>query len=189
MSLSEEKALFAIGPIELMVVVVGAVVIIGPKKLPKAMKQLGRFFVHARRMTGDVRQSFDSVIRDAETEIRSEEVQKTRELIEQARSEVNDSLSDESKGVAEGGSSSESQMDPDHDQYGHHKDDPNFVKPEENTPSKYRDENAQAYQAPEVVAQKHSQTPQNSNEKKETGNQADPFDHIEHDDESTGQKT
>jgi Tat protein translocase TatB subunit len=193
MSLSEEKALFGIGPFELMVIVVGAVVIIGPKKLPQAMKQLGRFFVHARRMTSDVRNSFDTVIKDAETEIRVEEVQKTRELIENARKEVGDSLSDhKDSGASHHDDGHDDHHHDGHDHHHHdhdHADDPNFVHAHELEPSEFRDENAQAYQAPVVQSPEQQHSSQKDDKKKETSHEADPFDRIEHVEDSTEQKS
>ena len=66
--------MFGVGPMELVIIALFAVVFIGPKKLPDVMRQLGRFFVQARRYTNDVRDQFQSVVDDAENELRMEEL-------------------------------------------------------------------------------------------------------------------
>jgi Tat protein translocase TatB subunit len=84
--------MFGIGFIELCVIGLFAVIFVGPKKLPEMMKQFGKFFVHARRMTSEVKQTFDQVIRDAEQEMHMDDLKKIRELtsidIDQARQEI-----------------------------------------------------------------------------------------------------
>jgi sec-independent protein translocase protein TatB len=71
--------LFGIGPLELLIIVVGAIVFVGPKKLPDVMKQVGRFFVQARRYSTEVRTGFDNVVRQAEEELRQEELKKLKQ--------------------------------------------------------------------------------------------------------------
>ena len=70
---------------ELIVIAVVAILFIGPKKLPQVMRQIGRFVVHARRHTEDFRSGFQSVMRDAENEIRNEEITKLREQLRDAK--------------------------------------------------------------------------------------------------------
>ena len=72
--------MFGIGPVELMVIAVVALVVVGPKRLPQMMRQAGKFFVQARNTVSEVRGTFDGVIRDAENEIRREEAEKIRKL-------------------------------------------------------------------------------------------------------------
>lgn len=67
--------MFGIGFTELMVIAVIAIVFVGPERLPQFMGQLGKFFVHTRRMASDVRSAVDGVIRDAEKEIRIKEIE------------------------------------------------------------------------------------------------------------------
>ena len=84
--------MFGIGPMELILVAVCALVFVGPQKLPDLMKQLGRFFVQARRYSSDIRNEFNDVVRKAESEIRLEEAEKMRKTIaneiEKAKNEV-----------------------------------------------------------------------------------------------------
>ncbi len=72
--------MFGIGFSELLVIAVVAIVFVGPKRLPEVMKQLGRFFVHARRMSNEVRSTFDSVVHQAEQEIHLENLKKIKEM-------------------------------------------------------------------------------------------------------------
>ena len=80
--------MFGIGFTELLVVAVVALVFVGPKKLPELMKQFGKFFVQARRMTSEVRSTMDTVIRDAENELQREELEKVRTILENAKNEA-----------------------------------------------------------------------------------------------------
>jgi sec-independent protein translocase protein TatB len=58
---------------ELMVVVVVALIVLGPKDLPRALYQLGKWTRHARRITGEFQRHVDDIVRQAELE----EVRKT----------------------------------------------------------------------------------------------------------------
>lgn len=66
--------MFGIGFFELCVIAIAALVVVGPQKLPELMKQFGRFFVQIRRASNDVRSTFDTIVHDAENEIRKEEM-------------------------------------------------------------------------------------------------------------------
>lgn len=69
--------MFGIGPLELIVITVVAILFIGPEKLPDAMRKFGKFFVQIRRHANDVKGSFQEIIHDAEREL---ELEKIREL-------------------------------------------------------------------------------------------------------------
>ncbi len=58
---------------ELMIIVVVALVVLGPKDLPRALYQLGKWTRHARRITGEFQRHVDDIVRQAELE----EVRKT----------------------------------------------------------------------------------------------------------------
>jgi len=60
--------MFDIGWFELFVIVVVAVVVVGPKDLPKMMRTLGRWTGRARAMADQFRRSFDDMARQAELE-------------------------------------------------------------------------------------------------------------------------
>ena len=58
---------------ELMVIVVVALIVLGPKDLPRALYQMGKWMRHARRITGEFQRHVDDIVRQAELE----EVRKT----------------------------------------------------------------------------------------------------------------
>ena len=60
--------MFGIGEGELLVIAVVALVVIGPKDLPKVMRTLGNFIGRARGMARHFRAGFDTMIREVELE-------------------------------------------------------------------------------------------------------------------------
>ena len=60
--------MFDIGYSELLLIAVVALVVIGPKDLPKAMRTVGHFVGRARGMARHYRAGFDTMMREAELE-------------------------------------------------------------------------------------------------------------------------
>jgi sec-independent protein translocase protein TatB len=60
--------MFDIAPTEFMLVAVVALIVIGPKDLPKAMRFLGYWIGRARGVARQFRSGFDSMMREAELE-------------------------------------------------------------------------------------------------------------------------
>ena len=60
--------MFDIGASELLLVVVVAVVVIGPKDLPLALRTAGRWIAKVRRVSGHFRAGLDAMVREAELE-------------------------------------------------------------------------------------------------------------------------
>ncbi len=60
--------MFDIGPSELLLCAVVALVVIGPKDLPRVMRVVGQWVARARRMAGHFRSGIDEMIREAELE-------------------------------------------------------------------------------------------------------------------------
>jgi sec-independent protein translocase protein TatB len=58
--------MFDIGPTELLLIVVVAVVVIGPKDLPLALRTAGRWMSKIRKVSGHFRAGLDAMIREAE---------------------------------------------------------------------------------------------------------------------------
>jgi sec-independent protein translocase protein TatB len=58
--------MFDIAPTELMVVALVALVVIGPKDLPKAMRFVGHWVGKARGVARQFRSGFDTMVREAE---------------------------------------------------------------------------------------------------------------------------
>ena len=60
--------MFDVAPTELLLVVVVALVVIGPKDLPKAMRFVGKWMAKARGMARHFRSGLDTMMREAELE-------------------------------------------------------------------------------------------------------------------------
>ncbi|WP_188054726.1 Sec-independent protein translocase protein TatB [Sphingosinithalassobacter sp. CS137] len=58
--------MFDIAPTELMLVAIVALIIIGPKDLPKAMRFVGHWVGKARSVARQFRSGFDAMVREAE---------------------------------------------------------------------------------------------------------------------------
>lgn len=58
--------MFDIGAAELLVIVIVAVIVIGPKDLPLAMRVAGRWIGKVRRVSAHFRSGIDSMVREAE---------------------------------------------------------------------------------------------------------------------------
>ncbi len=60
--------MFDIGASELLVIIVVAILVIGPKEMPRALRTAGRWIGKMRRMSNHFRSGIDSMIREAELE-------------------------------------------------------------------------------------------------------------------------
>jgi sec-independent protein translocase protein TatB len=60
--------MFDIAPLELLLVVIVAVIVIGPKDLPLALRTAGRWIGKVRKVSGHFRAGLDAMIREAEME-------------------------------------------------------------------------------------------------------------------------
>jgi len=60
--------MFDVAPTELLLVIVVALVVIGPKDLPKAMRFVGKWVGKARAMARHFRSGLDTMMREAELE-------------------------------------------------------------------------------------------------------------------------
>ncbi|MEO6388328.1 MAG: Sec-independent protein translocase protein TatB [Croceibacterium sp.] len=58
--------MFDVGPTELLLIVVVAVIVIGPKDLPMALRTAGRWIGRMRKISAQFRTGLDSMIREAE---------------------------------------------------------------------------------------------------------------------------
>ena len=81
--------MFGIGFMELIVVAVVVLMFVGPRRLPDLMRQGGRLFVRVRRMSAEVKSSFDKVIHEAEQELDAEK-QLKQELTAAVRQQINE---------------------------------------------------------------------------------------------------
>ncbi len=60
--------MFDIGASELLMIVIVAVVVIGPKDMPMALRTAGRWIGKMRKMSGHFRAGIDAMVREAELE-------------------------------------------------------------------------------------------------------------------------
>ena len=60
--------MFGIGQFELLIIIVVALIVIGPGKLPEMMRSIGKGFAEFKRVSTDVKQTFDMEVRRAEQE-------------------------------------------------------------------------------------------------------------------------
>ena len=60
--------MFDIGASELLLIVIVAIVVIGPKDMPMAIRAIGRWVGKARRISGHFRSGIETMIREAELE-------------------------------------------------------------------------------------------------------------------------
>jgi len=63
------------GFVELIVVAVVALIVVGPKDLPRLMREAGRWAGKARRMAQDFRNAFDQMARESEMEDMRREIE------------------------------------------------------------------------------------------------------------------
>ena len=74
--------MFDIGAAELLVIVVVAILVIGPKDMPKAMRTAGRWIGKLRRMSAHFRSGLDEMVRQAEIEEMEEKwAKKNKEIM------------------------------------------------------------------------------------------------------------
>lgn len=73
--------MFDLGWSELLLVAAVALIVIGPKDLPVAMRAIGRWVGKARAMTRHVRAGFDEMVRQAELEEMEKEWKRHNEAI------------------------------------------------------------------------------------------------------------
>ena len=72
--------MFDIGWTELLVIAVVAIVVIGPKDLPRAMRGVGQWTGRVKRMAGDFQRQFNEAVREAELDDVKKEVDNLRKL-------------------------------------------------------------------------------------------------------------
>ncbi|MYL82676.1 twin-arginine translocase subunit TatB [Desulfovibrio aerotolerans] len=68
--------MFGIGSTELLVILVVALIVIGPSKLPDLMKTLGKGMAEFRRMSTDVKSTFEAEVERADREQKQAEAKK-----------------------------------------------------------------------------------------------------------------
>lgn len=77
--------MFGIGSTELLIIIVVALIVIGPQKLPQMMRSLGKGMAEFKRMSSDVTSTLDKEIKSAEKSLREEELSEKLATEEAAR--------------------------------------------------------------------------------------------------------
>jgi sec-independent protein translocase protein TatB len=68
--------MFDIGWSEILVIAVVAIVVVGPKELPRMLRTFGKTMGQVRRMSNDFKRQFDEALREAEREAGLEDTKK-----------------------------------------------------------------------------------------------------------------
>lgn len=86
--------MFDIGWTEILVIAVVAIIVIGPKDLPRMLRTLGRYAGQLRRTAGEFRSQFDEVIRDSELDELRSSLQDASNLnpLNQIKDTISDSM-------------------------------------------------------------------------------------------------
>jgi sec-independent protein translocase protein TatB len=84
--------MFDISWTELLVIAVVAIIVVGPKDLPRALRTVGRFAGKAKRMARDFQNQFNEALREAEIDTIRKEVESVARIDPMAdmRKEVRD---------------------------------------------------------------------------------------------------
>jgi sec-independent protein translocase protein TatB len=72
--------MFEVGWTEMLVIAIVMIVVVGPKDLPKMLRQFGRTTAKLRSMAGDFRRQFDEALREAELDDVKKSVDQLRSL-------------------------------------------------------------------------------------------------------------
>lgn len=85
--------MFDIGWTEILIIAVVAIIIVGPKDLPRMLRSLGRYAGQLKRTAGQFRSQFDDAIRESELdELRNSLKDVTDNPVNQIRDTMSDSM-------------------------------------------------------------------------------------------------
>lgn len=93
--------MFDVGASEFLLIVIVAIVVIGPKDLPVAMRTAGRWIAKVRRVSGHFRAGIESMIREAELEEMERKWREQNEAIMKAHPATPDEAGEPVPGSAE----------------------------------------------------------------------------------------
>src|SRR5688500_14851534 len=96
--------MFDIGASELLLTVIVAIVVIGPKDLPLALRTAGRWIGKIRRVSGHFRQGIETMIREAELEEMEKKWREQNEVIMKASGSLPGASAEAGAGMAAGSS-------------------------------------------------------------------------------------
>ncbi len=72
-----------IGFFEICIIALFALIFFGPQRLPEMMREVGKFFVHAKRLSNEVKGHFETIMNDAEAAVIADEKKKKMEQKQQ----------------------------------------------------------------------------------------------------------
>jgi sec-independent protein translocase protein TatB len=84
--------MFEIGWSEIMVIAAVAIIVVGPKDLPRMLRTFGRTMGQVRRTANDFRRQFDEALREAEREVGLEDTKKQLQAATKPLSDVRKDL-------------------------------------------------------------------------------------------------
>ena len=86
--------MFDIGWTEILIIAVVAIIVVGPKDLPRMLRSLGRYAGQLRRTAGEFRSQFDDAIRESELDELRSTLSDVSDLnpINQIKDSVNESM-------------------------------------------------------------------------------------------------
>jgi sec-independent protein translocase protein TatB len=84
--------MFDIGADEFLLIAIVAIVVIGPKDLPRALRVAGQWIAKVRRVSGHFRSGIETMIREAELAEMEEKWRKQNEAIMQANPQALDGM-------------------------------------------------------------------------------------------------
>ncbi len=93
--------MFGIGTTELVVILVVALIIIGPQKLPELIKNLGRGLSEVKKMSHDVKSTLDAEVAAADNERQAKEDRAKEEARRKAEVEAMDKAREAEAATAE----------------------------------------------------------------------------------------
>jgi sec-independent protein translocase protein TatB len=93
--------MFDIGASEFLLIAIVAIVVIGPKDLPRALRTAGQWIAKIRRMSGHFRSGIETMIREAELAEMEKKWREQNEAIMQAHPPASTSSSDVPEASAE----------------------------------------------------------------------------------------
>ena len=80
--------MFGIGLPEMVIIVVIALIFIGPQQLPEVIRSVGRGLVHLKRATNDVRSTVQDEMSQIEKEIDLKEIKELKEVREEVENSI-----------------------------------------------------------------------------------------------------
>jgi sec-independent protein translocase protein TatB len=93
--------MFGIGTTELLIIILVALIVLGPSKLPEIMKAMGKGFAEFKRLSTDVKSTLDAEVSRAEREDRRKEKELSEKKAKAREESAQKAATDEAALVAE----------------------------------------------------------------------------------------